>query len=307
MILKLHTLIFVLFLLSQTQSKNLKYADIVYAIDIGNTNQYESIDGVVYSQDKYYSEFSRAVDYSKDENYSKIPIKFTDDIHLYHTERHYDDTFQYKLPFKDQDDGTYVLISKFCELYFQEPKKRIINLKIGDQLIYEVDIVAEVGPFAALDKFIEFEYKNGKVYYQGKQVRNALNSKGELVVSFEKTKYDLPKVDGLLLLKGNLSESYQNEYNQTVIDWHERIEEEKKLKEAEKRKREKARSILLEEFDSQIDTNSKIGFLQGMIILSTEPIGFLIILNLALFFVCLKITEKSENKRLAQQDKQKTE
>lgn len=56
-----------------------------------------------------------------------------------------------------------------------------------------------------------------------------------------------------------------------------------------------ARKILQEEFDSEIDTDSHIRFVDFLVIIVKEPIGIAIIILLLLFFICLNITSKSEN------------
>lgn len=89
----------------------------------------------------------------------KKTIKYTDDQELYKTERHADDFFAYSLPIPE--DGTYTLVLKFCELYFTEPGKRVFNVLFGSTIIVSnLDIVKEVGPFAAYDLYTEFEFKN---------------------------------------------------------------------------------------------------------------------------------------------------
>lgn len=65
-----------------------------------------------------------------------------------------------------------------------------------------------------------------------------------MVVEFEKTDYDLPKADGLLVIKGTLEDSPEREYNRLKEDYMERIKDEMRAKEMEHKKREETRKIL---------------------------------------------------------------
>ena len=69
------------------------------------------------------------------------------------------------MPLKDQ--GKYVLILKFSEVYFNSPKEKIFDIGFGDtKVINNLDIYSKVGKAAANDEYIEFEFKNGKIYFE---------------------------------------------------------------------------------------------------------------------------------------------
>ena len=55
------------------------------------------------------------------------------------------------------------LILKFAEMYLREPNKRVFNIKFGERTVIQgLDVVAKVGPSAACDEYIEFEFKKKK-------------------------------------------------------------------------------------------------------------------------------------------------
>ena len=82
-----------------------------------------------------------------------------------------------------------------------------MNIKFGSTVVVEnLDIVEEVGPLAAFDKYIEFSVnlKSKQITYNKLVISDAFNEKGKLILEFSKTSFDLPKVDGLILYKGTL-------------------------------------------------------------------------------------------------------
>jgi hypothetical protein len=42
---------------------------------------------------------------------------------------------------------------------------------------------------------------------------------------FQKTNFDLPKVDGIIIVKGTLKDTDYDEYNELVKNWDEKIKE----------------------------------------------------------------------------------
>lgn len=91
-------------------------------------------------------------------------------------------------------------------MYFREHGKRVFNVKLGEKTVIEdLDIVANVGPFAANDEYIEFELKDDQIYHNGELCPKALKVKSQkLIVTLEKGKMDLPIISGLVLYDGGL-------------------------------------------------------------------------------------------------------
>ena len=92
-------------------------------------------------------------------------------------------------------------------MYFRESGKRVFNVKLGEQVvIQDLDIVANVGPFAANDEYVEFELKDDQIFIGKEPCLTAFNPKTQkLVIIFEKTDRDLPIVSGLVLYAGGLA------------------------------------------------------------------------------------------------------
>jgi hypothetical protein len=51
----------------------------------------------------------------------------------------------------------------------------VFGIKLGDEQIYTIDIIEEVGLKKPLTKFIEFELKNGIAYMETNPMLNAFN------------------------------------------------------------------------------------------------------------------------------------
>lgn len=120
------------------------------------------------------------------------------------TERHHDDSFSYDISIPKE--GKYTLILKFAEMYFREPNKRVFNIKFGERTVIQgLDVVARVGPFAACDEYIEFEFKEDQILFENEVCPKAYKTKNQkLSVTLEKTDKDLPIISGLILYQGGL-------------------------------------------------------------------------------------------------------
>jgi hypothetical protein len=90
-------------------------------------------------------------------------MKLTDDAEIYQTERWASEDFYYDLPITTP--GKYVLVLKFSEVYFNSPTEKIFDVAIGKEpVIRNLDIYSKVGKATAYDEYIEFEFKNNKIY-----------------------------------------------------------------------------------------------------------------------------------------------
>lgn len=119
------------------------------------------------------------------------------------TERHGYNTFSYSLPI-EQTEGTFTLILKFCEMYFDKPGRRVFHVRLGDtRVITNLDVFARSGKFVAHDEYVEFRISASAVFFKNKSCKNALVD-GKLIVSFEKTEADNPIIQGLVLYQGGI-------------------------------------------------------------------------------------------------------
>lgn len=86
--------------------------------------------------------------------------------------------------------------------------KRVFNIKFGDnRVLSKVDAAGEAGRFGALNKYVEFDYNNGKVTVDGIECKNAIVDDNKLVVEFEKTILDNPFVHGIILYNGGIDQT----------------------------------------------------------------------------------------------------
>ncbi|XP_023236014.1 malectin-B-like [Centruroides sculpturatus] len=89
--------------------------EVIYAINCGGEVHVDG-HGIHYRRDPLHGKVGTASDYGKQLIISRVPR--SDQI-LYQTERYHHMTFGYEIPVNK--DGDYVLILKFCEVYFSSP------------------------------------------------------------------------------------------------------------------------------------------------------------------------------------------
>lgn len=97
-----------------------KKVDAIYGINVGGDSHVDSY-GVRYQKDPskqgITSDFGKRLDIHR--------VDFTDQI-LYQTERYSHSSFGYDLPVKE--DGSFVLVLKFSEVYFQSSRQKVCKL-----------------------------------------------------------------------------------------------------------------------------------------------------------------------------------
>lgn len=97
---------------------------VIYAVNAGGYDHTDK-NGILYESDPL--NVGTASDYG---NHLLIIGRVAEqDEVLYRTERYHTATFGYDLPL--EGDGTYALVLKFCEVYFNEP-----NMKVGVSIFY---------------------------------------------------------------------------------------------------------------------------------------------------------------------------
>jgi hypothetical protein len=128
--------------------------------------------------------------------------------------------------------------------------------KMGDLTILEdIDIYEKVGKNRAYDEFIEFEIKNDKLYFEGKEAKNAYDEKTKNIkLTFVKKEADNPKINALLIVKGTLKDTDYDEYQR------EQELMEKQKQEFDKKNREfqrMSKSIDFEDFEDDFTDDGK--------------------------------------------------
>lgn len=117
---------------------------------------------------------------------------------IFHYCRYSTKSFSYTLPL--HGEGKYLLVLKFCEVFFEEANKKVFDVILNDihVAIADLDIFREVGHATAHDEHIPFTVSRSKLFVKEgvSEVRN-----GRLKVSFVKN-LDNPKINGIVLVKG---------------------------------------------------------------------------------------------------------
>ena len=132
-------------------------------------------------------------------------ISNTDDMIIYQTERWSSGTITYSLPLKG--DGIYTLILKFSEVYFTRANEKVFDIALGKKTVVKnLDIYEKVGKGNAYDEYVEFTLKNNKIYFNGNECNGAYENE-QLKLKFLKGYKDNPKINGILLYKGNKLET----------------------------------------------------------------------------------------------------
>ncbi|GFX81751.1 malectin [Trichonephila clavipes] len=133
--------------------------EIIYAINAGGESHVDS-DGIHYRRDPLHGRIGTASDYGKQLIISRVPR--TDQI-LYQTERYHHATFGYEIPVNK--DGDYVLVLKFCEVYFSSPGMKVFDVTLNGvhTIVSDLDIFAKVGKGVAHDEHVPFTVKGNKL------------------------------------------------------------------------------------------------------------------------------------------------
>ncbi|XP_067622813.1 malectin-A [Eurosta solidaginis] len=172
---------------------------VIYAVNAGGQEHTDKY-GIHYSADPLHGRIGIASDYG---NHllliGRVPEQ--DEV-LFRTERYHTSTFGYTLPV--DGDGEYALIMKFCEVYFNEPNKKVFDVVLNSRhtVVKDLDIFHQVGRGTAHEEYVSFTISNDRLYYKDEQsdIRN-----GVIRLDFIKGPYDNPKINAFALLKGDVA------------------------------------------------------------------------------------------------------
>ena len=88
--------------------------------------QHTDVFGVTYRSDPLAGKVGVASDFGSRLVIGRVPPP---DMVLYQTERYHTEDFSYDIKMSsDKDDGEYVLVLKFSEVYFQSPGQKVSRL-----------------------------------------------------------------------------------------------------------------------------------------------------------------------------------
>ncbi|XP_050078203.1 malectin-A [Anopheles maculipalpis] len=168
--------------------------NVIYAINAGGDAHTDS-HGICYLGDPLKGAVGTESDYGR-QLLAINRVNKHDEI-LYQTERYHHDTFGYDIPVSG--DGKYVLILKFCEVYFNGPNMKVFDVRLDRHtIISDLDIYALVGKGTAHDELIFFSISQGRLYLK----ENKSEIRGsKLKLEFVKGYKDNPKINAILLIK----------------------------------------------------------------------------------------------------------
>lgn len=172
---------------------------IIYAINCGGEAHVDTL-GIHYDRDPLNGKVGISSDYGKRLLIGRV---HPDDNILYQTERYHTNTFGYDIPVSA--DGDYVLILKFCEVYFNAPDQKVFDIVLnGDHtIISDLDIYDKVGRGFAHDEYVPFQIYKGRLLINGEdsEIRG-----GRIRVEFIKGYKDNPKINAIVVIRGQLKD-----------------------------------------------------------------------------------------------------
>lgn len=92
---------------------------VIYAINAGGDVHVDSL-GIKYEKDPLHNKVGVSSDFGKSLAIRRVPEK---DFELYQVERYHHNSFGYDIPIIE--DGDYVLVLKFCEVYFSSRNSKV--------------------------------------------------------------------------------------------------------------------------------------------------------------------------------------
>lgn len=170
--------------------------DVIWAVNCGGEG-HTDVHGIRYEMDS--APVGIASDYGKTLMIDRVVPQ---DQILYQTERYHMSTFGYDVPIRE--DGDYVLVLKFCEVWFTSPNKKVFDVTLnGEHTVVEnLDIYSKVGRGVAHDEVVPFSVRNGKLKVNGETSK--IN--GKVSVEFIKGEYDNPKINAIYVMKGTVED-----------------------------------------------------------------------------------------------------
>lgn len=156
-------------------------AEVVYAVNCGGAEHID-MHGVRYQRDNLA--IGIPSDYGRSLNIQRVPAS---DAILYQTERYHTQSFGYDLPLKDE--GQYVLVLKFSEVWFTAPNQKVFSVLLNDEytVVDNLDIYYRVGLGVAHDEIIPFTVKDGRLCVSPADCSELYENK--FTVKFVKVRY----------------------------------------------------------------------------------------------------------------------
>lgn len=124
------------------------------------------------------------------------------DAYLYQTERYHTDSFHYDIPV--DGDGDYVLVLKFAEVYFNAVDMKVFHVALNraHRIVNSLDIFRTVGKGVAHDENVYFSISDNVLHIAG--ATSVIENGQSIRVDFIKAEADNPKINAIVLYKGNV-------------------------------------------------------------------------------------------------------
>lgn len=171
--------------------------EVIYAINAGGEAHTDG-NNIHYDQDPLTNKIGTASDHGKQYSIGRV-AKW--DEYIYQTERYHTGTFGYDIPVAG--DGDYALVLKFSEVYFTAANMKVFDVALNNEhtVVQELDIFGLVGKTVAHDEIVYFTISRGRLYY--KEEESEIRG-GRIRIEFIKGYRDNPKINALVLFKGDL-------------------------------------------------------------------------------------------------------
>jgi len=92
-------------------------------------------------------------------------------------------------------------------------------MKVFDVTIGGETVIRDMDPFSTAgqkllpgDEFLDLQVRGGKLYVDGKLIKDAIKKPGVIVIGFNKGRADNPKVNAILLVKGGFENTHKGTY-----------------------------------------------------------------------------------------------
>jgi hypothetical protein len=131
--------------------EGIKAEKVVWAVNSGSLYELKDKAGFVYEADKDF-EGGEASAYGEHQKW------FLPNCEVYHTERYGNNAdIHYLVPIENTKDGSYTLVMKFSEVFFQFPGDKMFDIYVaGIPIIKDFDILNFIGAkLIPLDLFLE--------------------------------------------------------------------------------------------------------------------------------------------------------
>lgn len=171
--------------------------EVIWAVNCGG-DAHTDIHGIRYQKDTATT--GVASDYGKN---LIIQREVPQDQILYQTERYHTETFGYEIPIRQ--DGDYVLVMKFSEVWFTAPNQKVFDILLNGEhtIVDSLDIFAKVGRGVAHDEIIPFTAKGGELRFMDDVSTVEAN---RVSVEFVKGDKDNPKINAMYVMRGTVDD-----------------------------------------------------------------------------------------------------